>query len=72
MTTHQRGEWTYDHNIAAWKGKFVWHVVRLKVDPGRDIQSVLGTWVAGGVAATREEAEREGEAAIDKHSKGSA
>jgi hypothetical protein len=69
---HLRDGWAYDHNIAAWEGKFVWHVVRFKFDRTRITQGMAGTWIAGGTAATREEAERDGMAVIEQHSKGSA
>ncbi|HEX2715346.1 MAG TPA: hypothetical protein VHM88_24465 [Candidatus Acidoferrales bacterium] len=60
MTIHFRGDWYYDHNIALYEGKFLWHVVRFKIANG----FAVGTWVAGGVNKTREEAERNGLAAI--------
>ncbi len=72
MTIYHRGEWHYDLNIWPREGKFIWHVVCLKVDRTRDIQNVFGTLVATGIATSREEAEREGVAAIDDHSKQSA
>ncbi len=72
MAILPRGQWYYDLNITAWEGKFVWHVVRFKIDPARAIQVASGTWVAGGIAATREEAEREGVPVIDRDSQYSA
>ena len=69
MTIYDRGEWHYDLDISPWEGKFVWHVVRLKIDRKRPTQVVLGSWVAGGIAATQQEAEHEGMAAIDRDSK---
>lgn len=68
MTIYHRGEWHYDLNIWPREGKFIWHVVRLKVD----LRNVLGTLVDTGIAASREEAKRDGVAAIDDHSKHSA
>ncbi len=68
MAIHLRGQWCYDLNITAWEGKFVWHVVRFKIDPARVTQVASGTWVTGGIAATRQEAEREGIPAIDRDS----
>ncbi len=68
MTIYHRGEWHYDLNIWPREGKFIWHVVRLKVG----IRNVFATLVDTGIATSREEAEREGVAAIDEHSKGSA
>ena len=67
MTIYHRGEWHYDLNIWPREGKFIWHVVRLKVD--RTGRTVFGEFVATKIAASREEAERDGEAAIDDHSR---
>ena len=42
MTIYNRGESHYDLNIWPREGKFIWHVVRLKVDlRRRDLQRVL-------------------------------
>jgi hypothetical protein len=65
MTIYHRGEWHYDLNIWPREGRFIWHVVRLKVD----LRNVFGTLVATGISTSREEAEREGVATIDAHSR---
>ncbi len=65
MTIFHRGEWHYDLNIWPREGKFIWHVVRLKVG----IRNVFATLVDTGIASSRKEAEREGVAAIDAHSR---
>ncbi len=61
MTIYHRGEWHYDLNIWRREGRFIWHVVRLKLDR----RKVIGALVDTGIAASREAAEREGKAAID-------
>ena len=65
MTIYHRGEWHYDLNIWPREGKFIWYAVRLKVD----LRNVLGTLVATGIAMSRQEAERDGVAMIDAHSR---
>ena len=69
MTIHVRGDWHYDLSISSWEGKFVWNVIRMKIDLKRTAQATLGTLVASGIAATRQEADREGVAAIDREAK---
>ncbi len=66
MTIHVRGDWHYDYDIEPYEGRFFWHVVRLRIDRTRASQVVLGAWVAGGIAVTREEAERECTVAINR------
>jgi len=65
MTIHVRDDWRYDLSISPFEGKFHWNVVRLKIDPARASQTAYGPWIAGGIALTRDEAEREGLAVID-------
>jgi|GEM_PF-3696386 len=69
MTIHVRGDWCYDHDVNPYEAGFIWHVVRFQIDPRRPTQVTMGTWIAGGIAATREEAEREGMAAINADEK---
>ena len=66
MPIHIHGDWCYDYNVSPHAGKFYWHVVRFKIDPHRSAQVTGGSWIAGGIAVKRDEAEHEGLAAIKR------